>query len=292
MKIKLVQNPIIHIVLFGFFLALVLLISFGIPINETENRRIVISNDDVQQLLSAWQRTWQRQPTQKELRALLQNFVREEVLYREALNRNYDRDDIVIKRSLVRKMDFLAEGQVQAKDITDDEIKAYYNLRQERYRIPPMISFAHIYYNLDQRGEFTENAVLEELDRLKSTSPDNLDLADYGDRFMLNNRFAKQTPREIKSQFGEDFANELITLDTGIWQGPVASGYGLHAVYIESRIASRIPEFEEVKNQIINDIYLEEKAAARDQFYTEILRQYEVVFEDLPEEIMSGDVVE
>jgi parvulin-like peptidyl-prolyl isomerase len=292
MKIKIVQNPITHIFLFGFFLALVLLISFGIPTNEADNRRIVITNNDVQQLWSNWQRTWQRQPTQNELRAQLQNFVREEVLYREALSRNYDRDDIVIKRSLVRKMDFLAEGQVQAKEITDDEIKAYYNLRQERYRIPPMISFAHIYYNLDQRGEFTENAVREEIDRLEKTNPENLDLADYGDRFMLNNRYSKQTPREIQSQFGEEFSAQLISLEPGKWQGPIASGYGLHAVFVTERVSSRIPDWKEVKNQIINDIVIEEKIAAKEQFYTEILRQYEVVFEDLPEKIISGESIE
>ena len=292
MKIKIVQNPITHILLFGFFLALVLLISFGLPINEAENRRIVITNDDVQQLWSNWQRTWQRQPTQNELRTQLQNFVREEVLYREALNRNYDRDDIVIKRSLVRKMDFLAEGQVQAKDITDDEIKAYYNLRQERYRIPPVISFTHIYFNLDQRGEFTENAVREEIDKLKETSPDDLDLADHGDRFMLNNRYARQTPREIKSQFGEEFSTKLTSLDPGKWHGPIPSGYGLHAVYVTDRVSSRIPDWEGVKSQIMNDILLEEKMAAKEQFYTEILRQYEVVFENLAEEIISGDDIE
>ena len=292
MKINIVQNPITHILLFGFFLALILLISFGIPTNEADNRRIVITNNDVQQLWSTWQRTWQRKPTQKELRAQLQNFVREEVLYREALNRNYDRDDIIIKRSLVRKMDFLAEGQVQAKEITNEEIKAYYNLRRERYRIPPTISFAHIYYNLDQRGEFTENAVREEINRLEITNPDDLDLADYGDRFMLNNRYTKQTPREIQSQFGEEFSTQLISLDPGKWQGPIASGYGLHAVFVTERVSSRIPDWEEVKNKIINDIVIEEKIAAKEQFYTEILRQYEVVFEDLPEKIISGEAIE
>jgi peptidyl-prolyl cis-trans isomerase C len=273
-------------------LAIILLIIFGIPTNEKDNRRIVITNDDIQQLWTTWKRTWQREPTQNELRAQLQNFVREEVLYREALNRNYDRDDIVIKRSLVRKMDFLAEGQVQARDITEEEIKAYYNLRQERYRIPPIISFMHIYFNLDQRGEFTESAVKETIIALQNTDPETIDLAKYGDRFMLKNNYVDQTPREIQSQFGDDFSKQLINLEPGTWHGPVVSGYGLHAVFVINRVSSRIPDWEEVKSRIINDMLIEEKMAAKEQFYTEILRQYEVVFEDLPQEIMSGDDVE
>ena len=292
MKIKIVQNPITHVLLFGFFLAIILLIVFGIPTNEQDNRRVVITDNDVQQLWTSWKRTWQRDPTEKELRNQLQNFVREEVLYREALKRNYDRDDIVIKRSLVRKMDFLAEGQVQARDITEDEIKAYFNLRRERYRFPPRVSFVHIYFNLDQRGEFTEIAVKEAIEKLQNRTLNDVDLEEYGDRFMLNNRFSDQTPREIQSQFGENFANMLIALEPGKWHGPIASGYGLHAVFVEQRISSRLPDWQDVKSNILNDMLLEERAAAREQFYTEILRQYEVVFQDMAEEIMSGDDIE
>jgi len=289
MKIKIVQNPVTHILLFGFFLAIVLLIVYGIPTSEEDNRRIVITNTDVQQLWVAWKRTWQRDPTPTELRAQIQNFVREEVLYREALSRNYDRDDMVIKRSLVRKMDFLAEGQVQARDITEDEIKAYYNLRQERYRFPPRISFAHIYFNLDQRGEFAEEGVKEAIAKLENSNPETTDLANFGDRFMLKNHYTDQTPRDIQSQFGEEFSSQLVGLELGKWHGPIVSGYGLHAVYLENRVESKIPDWTEVSDQILNDLLLEERTAAKEQFYTEILRQYQIAYEDLPEKILSGD---
>ena len=292
MKIKIVQNPVTHILLFGFFLAIILLIVFGIPTNKEDNRRIVITDMDVQQLWVAWKRTWQRDPTPAELRRQIQNFVREEVLYKEALSRDYDRDDIIIKRSLVRKMDFLAEGQVQAKDITEDEIQAYYNLRRERYRIPPRISFTHIYFNLDQRGEQAENDVKQTIDKLKNMTPETADMDKIGDRFMLKNHFTDNTPRDIQSQFGEEFSSQLVGLEPGKWHGPIVSGYGLHAVYLENRVESRIPDWTEVSDQILNDLLLEEKTAAKEQFYTEILRQYQIAYEDLPEKILSGDGVE
>ena len=289
---KIIQNPITHIILFGFLLAVVLLIIFGIPTNKDDNRRIVISNSDIEQLWSTWKRTWQRDPTPAELRGQLQQYVREEVLYREALSRNYDRDDIVIRRSLVRKMDFLAEGQVEGRNLNDEEIKAYYNLRSERYRIPPKISFVHIYFNMDKRGDDIEPTINEALRRLGKFNPNDIDLSIYGDMFMLPSQFAKLTPREIQSQFGEIFANELLNLEPGKWHGPVQSGYGLHVVYISSRAASRIPDWTEVKSQIYNDMMIEEKIAAKEQFYTEILRQYQIVYENLPQEILSGNDAE
>ena len=292
MKIKIIQNPITHIILFGFLLAVVLLIIFGIPTNKDDNRRIVISNSDIEQLWSTWKRTWQRDPTPAELRGQLQQYVREEVLYREALSRNYDRDDIVIRRSLVRKMDFLAEGQVEGRNLTDEEIKAYYNLRSERYRIPPKISFVHIYFNIDKRGDDIEPAINEALRRLGIFNPNDIDLSIYGDRFMLPSQFAQLTPREIQSQFGEIFANELLNLEPGKWHGPVHSGYGFHIVYVYNLVASRIPDWTEVKSQIYNDMVMEEKVAAKEQFYTEILRQYQIVYEDMPQQILSGNDAE
>lgn len=292
MKIKIIQNPVMHILLFGFFLAIILVTVFGIPTNNEDQHRIVITDMDVQQLWMAWKRTWQRDPTRTELRGQIQNFIREEVMYREALSRDYDRDDLVIRRSLVRKMDFLAEGQVQARDVSEDEIKAYYNLRMERYRYPPLISFTHIYFNLDQRGDSAEQAVKQTITQLENSNPETVDLADFGDHFMLKYNYTNQSPGEIQSQFGENFSGQLIGLEPGKWHGPIMSGYGLHAVYIKNRVESRIPDWTEVRSQILNDILLEEKAAAKEQFYTEILRQYQIVYEDLPEEILSGDLPE
>ena len=95
-----------------------------------------------------------------------------------------------------------------------------------------------IYFNLDQRGEFTELAVKETIEKLQKMTPDNIDLEEYGDRFMLSNRYSDQTLSEIQSQFGEEFSKQLMKLEPGKWQGPVASGYGLHAVFVTKRTTS------------------------------------------------------
>lgn len=282
------KNPIIHIILFGFLLAIVLLIVLGPPKSEGDNRRVVISNTDVAQVRGAWMRTWQREPTFEELRGQLQQYVREEVLYREALKREYDRDDQIVKRSLVRKMDFLAEGQVQAKNISDEEVRSYYALRRERYRVPEKVSFAHIYFSVDKRGENADQDITETI-RLLSNRDINLsNISQYGDQFMLQNHYAEYSQQEIQNLFGEEFARQVFQLDTAKWQGPVYSGYGAHAVYIFNRIESDIPELTEVRTNIVMDMMFEEKQAAREQFYTEILRQYQIVYEGFAEELLSG----
>lgn len=286
------KNPTIHIILFGFLLAIVILIVVGPPKSPEDERRVVIGDVDVAQIRGTWIRTWQREPTFEELRSNLQQYIREEVLYREALKREYDRDDQIVKRSLVRKMDFLAEGQVQAKNITEEEMGAYYALRRERYRIPAKISFAHIYFSVDKRGENVDQDIQQTITLLSNDAIDFAQLAQYGDRFMLRSHYTEYSQQDIQNQFGEEFARNVFQLDTAKWQGPVYSGYGAHAVYIYDFIESELPELEQIRNSILTDMMFEEKQAAREQFYTEILRQYQIVYEGFAEKLLGAGEVE
>ena len=134
-----------------------------------------------------------------------------------------------------------------------------------------------------------KNDVKRVIAKLEKLTPETANLDKFGDRFMLKNHYTDCTPRDIQSQFGEEFSSQLVGLELGKWHGPIVSGYGLHAVYLENRVESKIPDWTEVSDQILNDLLLEEKTAAKEQFYTEILRQYQIAYEDLPEKILSGD---
>ena len=282
-------NRLSHIFLFGFLLFVVLLIILGPPTSGDDQRRVVITDYDVAQVRVAFMRTWQREPTLPELRSQLQNFIREEVLYREALSRGYDKDDIVIRRTLMRKMEFLAEGQVDEKDITDEEIQAYLAIRPEKYRVPPSISFAQVYFNRDKRGAQTRQDIITAIAELEKEELDLDRLQQFGDRFMLQNHYVSKIPQEIRSQFGEQFAERLFQLSPDQWHGPVESGYGLHAVYVYDLEQSYLPEWDQIKDRILMDMLLDERNAAKEQYYTEILRQYQLVYRGSVEDILRGD---
>ena len=285
---KISINRLSHLFLFGLLFFIVILIILGPPTSGDDHRRIVITDMDVMQLQVGFMRTWQREPTLTELRAKLQNFIREEVLYREALSRGYDKDDMVIRRTLMRKMEFLAEGQVDEKGITDEEIQAYLAIRPEKYRVPPSLSFAQIYFNRDKRGSETEQDVKTVISRLDQQEFDFRQLQQFGDRFMLQNHYVSQSPQEIRAQFGEEFATQVFQLSPDQWQGPVPSGYGLHAVYVYDLEESYLPEWDQIKDKILMDMLLEERNAAKEQYYTEILRQYQLVYRGSVPDILRG----
>ena len=272
---ELFNRPAVHVILLGVMVAVAILIAKGPPTADA-SRRVVVTGADLLQQRAAFMRTWQREPTAEELRGALEQHIRQEVLYREALAREYDRDDLVVRRAMQQKMEFLAASQALQEPPIEEEIEAFFALRQERYRLPAVLSFSQIYLSPDKRGVGAEQAAIDLLAQLRAEDPDARDLASYGDTIMLETSYAGQSEREVSAAFGEVFAEAVVRLPVGEWQGPVSSGYGLHLVKVVEREESRVPEWREVASRVIGDMEFEAKASSKDQLYQEIAQNYEV----------------
>jgi hypothetical protein len=272
------RQPAVHIVILGVVVAAAILIAKGPPTGD-EARRVVITGADVMQLRAGFMRTWQREPTAIELRGEIEKFIRQEVLYREALARGYDRDDLVVRRAMQQKMEFLASSQAMREPPTDDEIEAYFALRKERYRLPAVVSFAQVYVSADRRGESALQDAEALLERLRRDDPDLAEVSSWGDSIMLPPVSSGMTEQEIRSTFGDDFAESIVVQEVGTWEGPVQSGYGLHLVKVTKRQDSRIPEPKEVSARIIGDMEYEARSAAKEQLYQEIAQNYQIMLD-------------
>ena len=100
-------EPIVQFLLLGG--GLFLLQGMLRPPGAASGGEIVVSDARVATLAQVFQRTWQRPPTQGELEGLIDDHIREEVLVREALALGLDRDDVIIRRRLRQKMEFLSD---------------------------------------------------------------------------------------------------------------------------------------------------------------------------------------
>ena len=90
-------------------------------------------------------RTWNLPPTAVELRKGLEQYVRDEILYREALARNLDRADPTVRLAMVRKITMMGVARAEAAELTDEDVEAYFALRKERYRIPARVDMVQGY---------------------------------------------------------------------------------------------------------------------------------------------------
>ena len=96
--------------------------------------RIVVTQARIEQIASLFARTWQRPPTLPELKGLIDDYVKDEVYYREGLALGLDKDDTVIRRRLRLKMEFLSDADIEALTPTDAELEEYLKANPAKFR--------------------------------------------------------------------------------------------------------------------------------------------------------------
>ncbi|MCH4822292.1 peptidyl-prolyl cis-trans isomerase [Gramella lutea] len=279
----LLKKPWFQILLMGISLAAILLIVFGPKTPGAEDKKVLIGNAEVAQLIASWNRTWNRMPTEEELNGLLANHVREEILYREALNQNLDKNNAMVRRGLIMQMNMMAESQAQEKSVSEEAIKAYYDLRKDKFFSSPEYTFTQI--NFD--GSREEEEIKKIAERLNSQNipPNSENLP--GKKGMLQKDFKEADDYTIVRALGTNFESSLEGMRLQTWEGPVKSGFGWHLVYITKITTSETLPLEVVRENIITELQYEEAQAAKEQFYTELRQQYDVVYEGMAKDLMN-----
>ncbi len=116
------REPLLHFLLLGTGL-FVLSGFLGEP--TPSDSRVVVTPGHVERLVETWRRTWQRPPTAQELEGLIEDHIKEEILYREAIAMGLDRDDTIIRRRLRQKMEFLAEDIAAQDEPAEEELELF-----------------------------------------------------------------------------------------------------------------------------------------------------------------------
>jgi len=275
---KILREPLLHFLLIGaaFFL---LYGAFSDPVSEETGKTIVVSAAEIEWMQTSWEKRWTRPPTAKELDGLIQQYIKETVLYREALALGLDKDDQIIRRRLGQKMEFIVKDLVALAPPTDEQLLAYFEAHQDRYQEPPRYTFTQVFFDPDKRGD----ATLEDAEAIKAqliAEGDAIeDPAALGDRFMLANYYAEKDRREIHKLFGAGFAESLTALYPGQWHGPVLSGYGTHLVLVSHVTVPPPPVFAEVRDQVEQEWTEEKGEDLKERFYANLREQYEVMIE-------------
>jgi hypothetical protein len=275
---KFLRDPLIQFIVLGAILMGVYAFVSD-AFTEDESRRIAINEAEVVLLVAGWERQWRRPPTEEELRGLIDARVREEVLYREALSVGLDENDMVVRRRMVQKMEMLTQDIALLADPTDLELTAFFEERPDDYRLPPRISFSHIYFNEDRRGSTTEDDARQALAQIQAESPQPETAPERGDRFMLQYDYPLSSPQEVQRLFGGRFAEAVMELEPG-WHGPIVSGYGLHLVNIRGREEGRLPEYTEVRERLVMDYNRMRSERANEQLFEGLSASYDIEIDE------------
>ena len=274
---KWLREPLLHFLLIGAALFILYGLQNDKPVDD--GKCIVITEADIDRLLTLWEKKWQRLPTRPELDGMIEAQIREEVLYREALAMGLDKEDAIVRRRLAQKVDFIFSDLASQAQPDDTKLADYLVKHADRFEIPARISFQQIYLNSDKRGDKTGSDAEELLTEL-SQSNSSVDTLAAGDSFMFGQEYDDMTEHDVARLFGKDFAEKLFSLSPGDWQGPVRSGYGLHLVEISSKTMASLPQLGAVREKVLNEWLSEQRRTMNEAFYQNLRSRYDVVIED------------
>jgi hypothetical protein len=277
---RLLKEPLLHFLLIGT--GLFLLFGWGsgsvaVPQGQAvaSSPEIIVSAGEVRHLMETFEKTWQRAPTDADMQKLIDDYVRDEVYYREAQAAGLDRDDSVIRRRLRMKMEFLFEDIGAQVEPTDVELRAYLEKHSSEYRTESRIGFRQVFISADRRGAKAETDAREILNRLNSgAAPET-----FGDATLLELEVRLSPLGELRQQYGETFSNRLLELKPGRWEGPLRSGFGLHLVRIEQREEGSLPELSAVREKVKQGWLVARQQELKDAAYAKLKERYRVVVE-------------
>lgn len=263
---KIFKEPLFHFLFIGASLFLI----YSLVNKRNAEDEIVIDNYVINELATKWQMQSNREPTFVELKALIDLYIEQEVLYREALAMNFDHNDEIIKRRLAKKMEFIADDLAESLQPTDEMLTAYYNKNSHSYARPSVYTFKQAFFNAQKRESALEDAV----EALENELP-----GDSGDPLSLPSYYSDTDALKISIDFGKAFSNALDTLPLQKWTGPVRSGFGVHLVFIEAKKSSGIYTFDEVKEKVNIDYNFHASNEFRKELVSSLLKDYKISFE-------------
>ena len=264
------REPLAHFLLAGA--GLFLLFSYVTDSPDVADDEIVVTSGQIEHLTTVFIKTWQRAPTQQELNGLIEAYILEEVLYREAKAIGLDQDDTIIRRRLKQKMEFLVDD-FSATDPSDVDLQQFLDANPERFRTDAHITFEHLYF-ADAGSSAAETALAA------LQNGETIDPAITAPSGLLPQRFDNASEITVSGQFGEKFKDVLFSLESGKWTGPVKSPFGVHLVKIDDLVEGYIPDFDEIRDIVQREWVVDRRETTQRAFFDSLRDRYTITIEE------------
>ena len=253
------------------FLAIgtIIFVLAGLLAEDEISYDVEVRDADIKRLSDHWSLQMRRPPTQQELDDLVTQFIKDEIYYRESQRLELDTNDAIVRRRMVQKLTFLTEDIAASVPLSEVALREYFEKNQDDYLVPATFTFTHRYFSSDRRADAQGDA-----ERALRTE-------DPGDPFMLQKSYNRRTEYQIRSQFGEAFAQAISALRVSDQaQGPIESAYGWHTVTVSHMEPAHVPEFSAIADQVADDAQQAARQVANQAYYEELKTQYNVSFPD------------
>ena len=278
------REPISYFLILG----LVLYLSYGWlnPDYTTNSRVISVDRDSLMRFIQFRTQSFTDNAGEKldslssdALADIIRQYIQEEALYRQAMAYGMAKDDYVIKRRMVQKMEFLAEGTRPAvTSLTTSELEAYYEEHREGYKLPAAVTFTHVFFSAERHGDAVDKLAKEALGTLSENRVRFDQAPNYGDRFPYQLNYVERTQEEVARHFGEEMTQAVFRLqpEKARWQGPIRSEFGVHLVLLTRAEAARIPSLKEVSDQLASELQRSREVERKQNTIDKLIDDFEI----------------
>jgi len=289
---KLLKEPLVHFLAIGIGL----FVLFDLVAPEESNldgKTIVVDRDALLTFVQFRSKAFNPEVAaarldslgDAELSRLIDDYVREEALHREALALGMDQNDYVIKQRLIQSLQFITNGFVSAAvDVSDEEIAEYYEANREDYYVDPYVTFTHVFFSNDRHGREQARQLAEtKLAELNDNKVPFAESTRHGERFLYNVNYVERTEDFISSHFGRAMAAAVFEVepDSERWYGPFESAYGQHLVMLTKRTDGLYPPLEEIADAVRDDALRIKLDEQNERAVQAIVDTYEIRMDDV-----------
>lgn len=263
------KEPIVHFLIAGGFL---FALYGGMNPEQPKSARVVlITEQEINWVQQTWAAQWHRPPDERELLGLVAGYIKETLLAREAHDLGMAQDDVVVRRRLAQKMEFMVQDTARLSPPGEMVLRQYYQMHLSLYQPPEKVAFNQIFFTSPVRA----NAALASIESNGKDLPRALSVS-LGDPSVLPSELALSDAQAINSQFGPGFSEQIFGLNPDRWQGPVVSAYGAHLVQITHRPAPEAQTFEVMRARVESDWQNAQQVKVAQEYLRSLTKKYDI----------------
>ena len=271
----LLKEPLLHFLLLGaalfYFYTL-------LGDNQASDNEITLSAAKIVQLKYSFEKTRQRPPSQEEFDALVSNYFKEQVAYQKGKELGLLDGDSIIQKRIQQKLEFMVEDRVASIEPNEEQLTLFLAKYREEYRKEQLFSFVQLYFNPQLHDDIMDNmqTTVSKIKSLTDSEQSQENLLALSDNIYLEFEYKNMPFSQVARYFGSNFADALVTMETGKWLLNVKSGYGVHIVKLKTKQGGELQPLAAVRDQVKQAWLNEQRKQSLAKFYQSLFVEYQV----------------
>jgi len=260
------QHPILHFLLLGA-VAFVAYSHLKPPGRET----ITVTSQTIDALVQQRESISQSPITPKDRQDLIEGYIEDEILLREAYRRGFDKNDYRVRKRILSIMRSSLSDVIP--EPSTPQLRAFYEENKQQFLTAPSRSFEHVYFSFTSAKRPADP---EQFIRQLRASADSAGLGEFA---LMGNTYRKASFRVTAGTFGKPFARSVFSLPLNAWRGPIESFRGIHYVRVTAEHEPELPPFEQMQSFLRTDYFLKKGRQSQIDKIDELRENYEIIVE-------------